>query len=80
MSVLLHDVATMGAVRPEQAHANRVGFRHSRGTMPQPDDATVDEIDRAIRYALDNGDLDPRIRDAFVDALLDRRLKVAGPG
>lgn len=48
--------------------------------MPPPDDASIDEIDRAIRYALDNDGLDPSIRDAFVDALLDRRLKVASQG
>jgi hypothetical protein len=36
-------------------------------------DSPVDEIDRAIIYCLDTPDLDPRIRAAFIDALLDKR-------
>lgn len=37
------------------------------------DDAPVDELDRAIVYCLNTPDLDPRIRSAFIDAMLDRR-------
>lgn len=39
-------------------------------------DETLDEIDRAIRYASDEGCLNPAIREAFIDALLDKRLRV----
>lgn len=39
------------------------------------DDAAIDEIDRAIVYAIESPELDPRIRDAFINALLDKRNK-----
>lgn len=32
-------------------------------------------IDRAIVYAIESPELDPRIRDAFINALLDKRNK-----
>lgn len=37
------------------------------------EDAPVSEIDEAIVLALGSPDLDPRIRSAFIDAMLDRR-------
>lgn len=37
------------------------------------DSDPIDELDRAIVYCLDTPDLDPRIRSAFIDAMLDRR-------
>ena len=37
------------------------------------DDTPESEIDRAIVYCLDTPELDPRIRAAFIDALLDKR-------
>lgn len=59
-------------------HPQRVAFVVSGGAMRRTDlvvndDSTVDEIDRAIVYALDAAGLDPRIREAFIDALLDKR-------
>lgn len=80
MSELLHHVVTMGAERPDhspdQPPSGRGFVVERAGSVG--DTATVDEIDRAIRYALDNDGLDPRIRDAFIDALLDKRLRAAG--
>jgi hypothetical protein len=35
----------------------------------------VDEIDRAIVYARDDTGLNPAIRQAFIDALLDKRIR-----
>jgi hypothetical protein len=37
---------------------------------------TVDDIDRAIEYARSNPDLNPQIREAFINALLDKRLRI----
>lgn len=42
------------------------------------DDSPTDEIDRAIVYCLDTPELDPRIRAAFIDALLDKRNRATG--
>lgn len=44
-----------------------------RADLVVHDDSPVDEIDRAIVYAIESPDLDPRIRQAFIDALLDKR-------
>lgn len=44
-----------------------------RADLVVTDDSPVDEIDRAIIYAIESPDLDPRIRQAFIDALLDKR-------
>lgn len=47
-------------------------------TMTSLDDEDCDPvsaIDRAIVYAIESPELDPRIRDAFINALLDKRNK-----
>ena len=36
------------------------------------DDSPISEVDQAILYCLDTPELDPRIRSAFIDALLDK--------
>lgn len=48
-----------------------------RADLVVTDDSPVDEIDRAIIYAIESPDLDPRIRQAFIDALLDQRNRKA---
>ena len=68
-------------VRSGRSHVGG-GHTHSTGaTMRQDDPAAViddddvDSIDRAIVYAIESPELDPRIRDAFINALLDKRNK-----
>lgn len=41
-------------------------------------DDPVDEIDRAIVYCLDTPGLNADIRQAFIDALLDKRNRARG--
>lgn len=68
-------------VRSGRSHVGD-GHTHSTGDPMRPDDpaevvlmddAAIDEIDRAIVYAIESPELDPRIRDAFINALLDKR-------
>ena len=48
-------------------------MRHDDPAAVLVDDAPVDEIDEAIVLALSTSELDPRIRAAFIDAMLDKR-------
>ena len=66
-------------VRSGRSHVGD-GHTHSTGAMMWQDDPAaviddddVDSIDRAIVYAIESPELDPRIRDAFINALLDKR-------
>ena len=67
-------------VRSGRSHVGD-GHTHSTGDPMRPDDPAevvlMDDaaIDRAIVYAIESPELDPRIRDAFINALLDKRNK-----